>query len=142
MDRKRCVEWFRLGSSEPRNLPILLELADVLILDPNPNIRWGILVDLTKFVEDQPRKLWPLIIKWGSVYNHDIRTGVACCLLEHLLQYHFAEFFERSRQEILGGNRRFASTLKYCHKLGQAEDAENAHRFDDFIASLHLRQWK
>ena len=119
-----------------------MELADVLILDPNPNIRWAILVDLTKFAEDQPEKLWPLIIKWGSVYNPDIRLGIACCLLEHLLGCHFREFFKRSRQEILGGNRRFAATLNYCHKLGQAEEAANTRIFDDFLASLHLRQWR
>ena len=68
--------------------------------------------------------------------------GTAHCLLEHLLGYHFEEFFERSRQEILGGNRRFAATLNYCYKLGQAEEAQNACVFDDFLASLHLRQWK
>ncbi len=140
--RKRCVEWFSPGALNLQNLPVLLELADILLPDPNPNIRWRVLVDLSHFLEDQPEKIWPLIIEWGSVYNPDIRAGVALCLLEHLLGYHFEEFFEQSKQAIMNGNTRFIYTLRHCRKMGQAEFPENARCFDEFIESLHLRQWK
>lgn len=141
-ERRRCAEWVSVGSQEPRNLAILLAVADALILNSKPRLRWSVLGDLTRFAEDRPEDVWPLIVKWGCVHNPDIRMGIACCLLEHVLEYHFEEFFERAQQVIGSGNRRFAATLMYCYKFGQAEETENARRFDNFISSLHLRRWK
>ena len=43
------------------------------------------------------------------------------------------------KKEIERGNRRMILTLAYCQKFGQAEEPQNAERFDSFVESLRRR---
>ena len=87
---------------------------------------------LGDYAGTHPKKLWLLVAKWGTVRNYDIRRGIACCVLEHILEHHFDPYFDQSLAHIQHGNRRFAYTLAYCWKLGEAELPVNATRFNAF----------
>lgn len=136
--RKRCAEWLKEVVSIKANHPLVLELADVLIPDRNRDIRWGILTIALcpRLYEWDVSELWPLVIKWGSVENTDIRNAVGVCVLEHILESDFQEYFGRAKRLIEGGNKRFAYTLACCGKFGQAVEANNSAEFDAFFASL------
>lgn len=135
-DKRRCYEYLRVSNNFQRNGLLFLELADALIPSRSQTIRWGTLSLLGDYCQSHPEALWPMVVKWGSVSSEDIRGGVACCILEHLLQYHFHAYFERAKVIILNGNKPFAYTLGICYKFGEAEEPENAAALDTFLASL------
>ena len=48
----------------------------------------------------------------------DVRAAAATVLLEHLLQYHPKKMITRFRQELRGGDKRFADALDSCWNFG------------------------
>jgi len=136
--RKRCAEWLKVISHVKANHPLVLELADVLIPDRSENIRWGILtIALSPKLRDWDcSDLWPLVVKWGSVRNTDIRIGVGVCVLEHILEQNFTEYFGRAQHLIETGNHRFGYTLAYAGRLGQAKEPQNIEEYNAFFATL------
>lgn len=142
-DAKLCFDYLFAASEFTfdegdfnRNGLLIVELADALIPSRSNRIRWGTLSLLSPFCESHPEQLWPLVVKWGPVRSEDIRGGVACCVLEHILEYNFRAYFERCKQIILSGNKRFVLTLSTCAKFGQAEEPVNSAAFDAFLASV------
>lgn len=136
IDRKQCVRYLRAGVHHPANRRLLLELIHRLIPDRSPEVRWGGFQLLRTFVEASPEELWPLAVYWGSVKDRSIRAGVACFVLEHLLEYHFSLFFPRVLALIDGGNAEFAYTTACCLRLGQAEKPDNAKAFNRLVDGL------
>ncbi len=134
--RQRCVEYLWSGEGIRQNLPFFLEIADLLIPHRSEKVRWGMLCVLGDFAESSPEALWPLVLKWGSAASEDIRMGVACCILEHILEFHFTRYFQRAKEEIERGNRRFTLTMSTCYKIGQAEKPRNAQALDRFLAAV------
>ncbi len=90
--------------------------------------RWQAIIKIEDFIKEEPDAIWPFISRWGSSTDEDLRAAVATCLLEHLLQHHFARFFppveEAARKDPL-----FAKTFLVCSKFGQAAESGNAERF-------------
>jgi hypothetical protein len=94
-------------------------------LDP----RWQAIIAIGDFIEVDPDPIWVLIVRWGAHPDDDLRAVVATCLLEHLLEYHFAGFFplvERAVEQ----NSLFADTFRRCGKFGQSDEPGNAAKFD------------
>ena len=54
---------------------------------------------------------------------------LAACILEHLLQYHFASIFPRV-EAAARRDPRFADCFSHCWEFGQTEEPENRRRFD------------
>lgn len=134
-DRRRCVDYISLcGTCHRQNYEFVFEMCDILIADRSQYVRWQSQVLLRKFTQSHPQKLWPSVMKWGSAGSRDIRSCVACCLLEHILERHFFEYFPKIEGAIKSGNKRLLSTLKICDKLGQTEEPANAMKFDKLIA--------
>jgi len=94
---------------------------------------------LGEYAESHPEAIWPLVVKWGSARIEDIRSGIACCVLEHILEYQFSPFFGRAKAIIERGNGRFADTLSRCWNFGQAERPENAQNLDGFLRGIGVR---
>lgn len=94
-------------------------------LDP----RWQAIIEVSEFLDDEPEAIWPFIVRWGCDPDEDIRTAVATCLLEHLLERHFARFFPRTDEQVRR-NLRFADTFLRCWKFGQACEPANSLLFD------------
>ena len=136
-DRRLCLEYLWCGAGVYHNRRFIFDIANYLIPDRSQRVRWGMLLLLgDHYAESHPKQLWPLVAKWGSVGNEDIRAGVACCILENILEYHFCRYFCVAKRLIEKGNRRFGLTLTYCWKLGQAAKPRNAHALDAFLHTL------
>ena len=93
-------------------------------LDP----RWQAIIRVGDHIQQHPEEVWLFTRKWGAHANADIRAAVATCLLEHLLECHFARIFplvsEACRQ-----NSRFADTFSCCWELGQTKRPRNLKHF-------------
>ncbi len=140
-DRELCADYLSCGTwGTTANLNHLLDLAEVLVLDPAPNVRWRILVAIEDFAERCPERIWPFVVKWGSVLNRDIRQGVACCILEHILEFHWDEYFAESRAVIDRGNIRFAYALSFCWVSLNGELHRGTDLIRDYLATIDSRR--
>jgi hypothetical protein len=91
--------------------------------------RWQAIIQVGNFVVEEPEAIWPFVLKWGSHEDEDLRTAVATCLLEHLLEYHFDLLFPRVEAAVRLDSR-FANMFKQCWKMGEAKEPTRAARFD------------
>jgi len=103
--------------------------------DGDDDPRWLAMIEVASHIEVQPEPVWEFIVKWGVHPQRDLRAAVACCLLEHLLEHHFAAYFPRVRKLVLK-EPLFAETFTWCWKFGQSEEPENAEQFDKLICHL------
>ena len=89
-------------------------------------------------METNPKEVWSLVRRWGAHNDEDLRTAIATCLLEHLLEFHFLTIFplveEAARVDAL-----FADTFLRSWKMGEAKLTENAARFDRLAAQCRAR---
>ncbi len=108
----------------------MLEGADKDLASPEGATRWQGAIALGEFAESDPEAIWPLVEKWGSSADEDIRTAIATCVLEHILEHHFEPFFTRAARLIRGGSAEFADTFWRCWRSGKANEPANASRFD------------
>ena len=94
--------------------------------------RWQAAIALCEYCEsDRDAKLiWPLIVKWGSHENKDVRMAIATCVLEHILGYHFDTYFEKCAEIVRSGNLMFGFTFSMCGKFDQSRDTANSKRMD------------
>ena len=110
-------------------------LPGVPALEGEEDARWQRIIDVGAYIVDEPEAVWAFVAHWGSATDPDLRSAVATCLLEHLLQHHFELVFPRVEARA-NSDALFADTFKRCWKLGQAELPANAARFDALVARL------
>ncbi len=132
-ERRISLDYLGLGVFHKQNYKFMIEMCDELIPDRSQYIRGQSLLLLGYFVKDQPELIWSRTVKWGSSRNSDIRGGIACYVLEHLLQYHFSKYFPKVKVLIEQGNNLLADTLSYCWKFGDTKKPANAKKFDALI---------
>jgi hypothetical protein len=99
------------------------------------DLLWQAIIEVGEYIQTEPQEVWFFIRKWGKHPNKDLRAAVATCLLEHLLEYHFEEFFPAVR-DTCRQSKRFASTFSMCFLFGQAKQPENSKAFDEQINEL------
>jgi hypothetical protein len=92
--------------------------------------RWQSIIAVGEYIETNPHEVWQFILKWGKYPDSDIRMAVSTCLLEHLLEYHFKEYFPLVKIECKN-SKLFADTFQSCSAFGQTEEPDN---FADFKA--------
>jgi hypothetical protein len=90
-------------------------------LDP----RWQAIIEVGEYIESEPAAVWSFIRRWGSHPQEDLRSAIARCLLEHLLEYHFGAYFRPVEQAALA-DPLFADTFLQCSQFGQSEAPANA----------------
>jgi hypothetical protein len=110
-------------------------LPGVAAPDGAKDPRWQAIIRVGDFVENEPEAIWPFVLKWGSHEDDDVRTAIATCLLEHLLECHFDLLFPRV-EEAARANARFAKTAVQCWKFGEAEEPSRAERFDRLCGEI------
>jgi hypothetical protein len=93
-------------------------LAKRLIRDANNNCRWQALIVVGEFIKEMPEVVWPIVLRFGSCDDEDMRAGVATVLLEHLLEYHRRVYEPLLNKHIQNGNASLAATLSMCWDLG------------------------
>ena len=103
--------------------------------DGEVDLRWQAIITVGEFIEREPEAIWPFVLRWGSHEDEDLRTAIATCLLEHLLEYHFDRMFPRL-ETAARSNVNFAKTIRQCWKFGQTKDPERAARFDRLRSEL------
>ena len=94
-------------------------------LDP----RWQAIIKIADYIQSEPEDVWDFICTWGCHPQEDLKDAIATCLLEHLLELHFADYYPLVENMALT-NSEFADTFLRCWKFGQSEDDKNASQFD------------
>jgi hypothetical protein len=106
--------------------------ADALLpgvpADEGQDPRWQAIIAVGAFVESEPAAVWEFVRRWGGHPQEDVRDAVATCLLEHLLEYHFAAYFPHVEQ-LAGDDPLFGDTFRRCWQLGQALEPGNTERY-------------
>ncbi len=94
--------------------------------------RWHAACALSEYCESDgdAELIWPLVVKWGSHENEDVRAAIGVCVLEHILQYHFNKYMGKCALIIKTGNLKFGDTFSICGKFGKSERPENSARMD------------
>lgn len=90
--------------------------------------RWQAIIAVGEFIESDPAAVWAFIRRWGGHPQEDLRSAIATCLLEHLLEYHFAVYFPQVEQVALM-DLLFGDTFQRCGQFGQALEPGNAERY-------------
>ncbi len=132
-DRELALDYIDTSISVRQNMEFILKMADRLIPDRNNNLRWRALVLAGWYIDEFPSKVWPFVVKYGAVPNKDIRMGVACCLLEHVLQYHYDTYLPET-EKLLFTDKNHIYTLRSCLCFGEEElRQEFEHNKTDLI---------
>jgi hypothetical protein len=92
--------------------------------------RWSAIIAIGEYIESEPDAVWRFIKQWGRNASEDVRDAIATCLLEHLLEYHFADYFPLVSQEAKLVPL-FADTFLRCWKFGQSLEPLNSASFDE-----------
>ena len=100
--------------------------------DGEEDPRWQAMIAIADFLADEPEPICGFILRWGSHPDADLQSAVASCLLEHLLELHFTQFFPEVEAQV-HRNAVFADTFSRCWKFGQADEAPNSSRFDALL---------
>ncbi len=110
--------------------------ADALLpgapTDEGQDPRWQAIIAVSEYIWSGPEEaveaVWGFTRRWGAHPQQDLRTAIATCLLEHLLEYHFTAFFPRVEELALTAPL-FGDTFERCWQLGQALKPGNAERY-------------
>jgi hypothetical protein len=103
--------------------------------DGQEDPRWKAIIAIADFIEDEPEPIWSFVERWGQHADEDLRSAIATCLLEHLLEVHFDLLFPKA-EHLARSNPQFAHTLTMCWPFGEARRPENAMRMDKLVAEL------
>jgi hypothetical protein len=94
---------------------------EVSALDP----RWQAIIEVAEFIPSDPEEVWLFAARWGCSEDADLRTAIATCLVEHLLEHHFELLFPRVA-ELARSDAKFADTLSLCSEFGQSATQSNS----------------
>ena len=108
--------------------------AERLLASADEKERWTGAELLGEFAEPAPELVWPIVSCFGCSESEDIRSAVATCILEHILEYHFERYFPET-ERLARGDVRFADTVSRCWAFGETELPHNRTRFDALIQS-------
>jgi hypothetical protein len=103
--------------------------------DGTEDPRWQAIIEVGLFAKQELEAIWPFVMKRGSHEDEDLRSAVATCLLEHLLEYHFDLLFPRI-ETAAKANIWFAKTTAQCWKFGQVTEPTRAARFDQLCSEI------
>ena len=116
--------------------PRMLTKIDRYLASRSEHTRWQAAIALGEFAESSPERIWPLVLKHGSRRHADVRTAIATCVLEHVLEYHFDAYFPRVADAAMR-SRWFRDTFSSCWRMGQAKQPRNVRRWKRLQKELH-----
>jgi hypothetical protein len=97
--------------------------------------RWQAIIRVGEFIRAEPEAVWGFIRQWGIHPQEDLREAIATCLLEHLLEHHFAAYFPRV-EELAVSEPVFGETFSRCWQFGQASEPAHSERFLALLSRL------
>jgi hypothetical protein len=92
---------------------------------------WAAAVALGDFIEYDHLQVWRLVVRYESSPDEELRGAIACCVLEHLLEYRFEEIFPLLELEVRKRNRELGDTFQTCWKFGKSKKPGNSRRWDN-----------
>lgn len=104
-------------------------------VDSGPDPRWQAIIEIGEYVESDPAPVWGFICKWGADPQDDLRDAIATCLLEHILEHHFATYFPLL-EGLVSQTPGFADTFLRCWPFGESEAPDNAKRWQALESQL------
>jgi len=113
-----------------------VQRAESMLASTDNDTCWQGAILLGEFCETAPETIWPAVIRLGSSPDDDMRTAIATCVLEHILEHHFELFFDRCRELVSAGNSAFADTLRRCWRFGEAELPTNKAKLDELLKQI------
>ncbi len=84
-----------------------------MINDLDNDCRWQALIVVGEFLDCAPGEVWKVIEQYGTSADADMRAGVGCVLLEHLLEK-FDRRYRARVNRLAARSVEFANTLAYC----------------------------
>ena len=116
-----------------------LLLPGIAAPDGEIDPRWQAIIKVGDFIESDPEPIWQFTAKWGCHADADLRMGIACCLLEHLLEWHFETIFPRAAS-LARENALFADSVSSCWKMGNSKEPGNAALMDALLREIRSRK--
>ena len=114
-------------------------LPGVPALEGKTDRRWQAMLRVADFIESRPEEVWQFCLRWGKHPQVDLRMGVACVLLEHLIEQHFDLIFPRVRRAATESVR-FADTVRSCWCFLPEEEPEKYQRVKRLQRQLSRRR--
>lgn len=102
--------------------------------------RWQAIIRVGGYIPDDPAPVRDFAHRWGAHPQDDLPDAIATCLLEHLLEHHFASYLPRVEPAAMS-DRLFADTFQRRWQFGQAEQPDDAERFRSLNARSEER-WR
>ena len=97
------------------------------------DFRWRAIIQVGQFIESNPDEVLSFVLKWGGHEDEDLRSAVATCLLEHLLEHHFDRVVPRLASRI-AEDQRFGDMCETCWSFGQAETPSRRMEWQALLA--------
>ena len=97
--------------------------------------RWQAVIAVARFIESHPLEVWNFACRWGCSCDEDLRSAIATCALEHLLEHHFELIFPRVRA-LANESPLFAATVRLCWSFDGDMPRANAAKLRALQESL------
>lgn len=94
---------------------------------------WKAAADLCEYIEDSPQAIWGMVVKYGSHKNPDLRSAIATCVLEHILEHHFEDYFPKVKKILLSKNKNFRDCFMSCWQFGKSLAPPNAAKWGKLV---------
>ena len=110
--------------------------------DDEDDPRWAAIIKVSEYLweETDPEPIWAFVVRWSTEADEDLQQALGKCVLEHLLQHYFAEYFPRVEHQARH-DAGFARVFRASSKFGQSEEPANAARFDALKRELGDLVW-
>jgi hypothetical protein len=97
--------------------------------------RWQAMIRISEFIRTDPEPVWQFVTRWGGDPDGDLRMAVACGVLEHLLEDHFAFCFP-VMSDLARRDRLFATTVQSCWSTLTAEQKQEFRALGAHLETL------
>lgn len=102
-------------------------LPGVTAADGDEDPRWQAVMAVAEFIVEEPEPVLEFALRWARTDDEDLRSAIACCVIEHLLEHHFELVFPRI-ETTARTDRNVASAVQMCWRFGRSVFATNAAR--------------
>lgn len=106
------------------------------------DLRWQAVILVGAYIETHPVEVCDFAIRWLKHRSRDLQSAINCCLIEHLLEYHFDLLFPRIRGAALKDPKVAEHFYPYSpyFQFGQAELPKNVARLKRLASELR-KKW-
>ena len=111
-DRRLLAIMLMQKQTSHRKIEPYLTIGREMIEDADNDCRWQALILVGEYIQTKPKLVWETVKRYGISDDDDLRAGVACVLLEHLMEHH--PRYRPQAKRISSKSKQFADTLSTC----------------------------